>query len=291
MPLANPSDTTVRAEPPRTARTVLVLGPPRSGTTLLGWLLARDGHSLSLSEAFLARSVMPHWKLHRLLMRLARRARLARLRPPADSSEPGYMGYLRRLARDSGYPLLVLKETYREAGMPPAWSNEAQLDRLLDHVDATLTLIRHPADVAASSIRLFRPMTGLAGRFSHWRWPTLPWFANRDAVVDWAARNWLAYVEWLDRRRLEPLPYERFVAAPAAEWPAVARLLGLPPESAVLDDTSPRRAFGGVGDPGVLRRPRPIDRLAVGRGSGLTAAQRARVREICGPAAARFDYA
>lgn len=275
-------------------RRVLILGPPRSGTTLLAHLLGGGAGVLSLSEPFLAHSVLPPWRLLHFWRRLRREARLPVERLPAGPSERRYAEAIKRVASRGAFTALALKETFRSDVFGPAarhWVNEAALGRLVRDVDRTIALVRHPIDTAASTIRLTRGATGWRGRALRLRWPTVPYFRDTAAVVRAAARNWRRYAEWI---RLQPVPlvrYEEFVRSPAEQLPRVCEMIGVPFESRMLDHTQPRTAFAGLGDPGVIYRPaRPVDVAAVGRGGGMNSAYRHIVLSICGDAAKSIGY-
>ncbi len=278
------------ASEPAEVHTAYIIGPPRSGTTMLGYVLAGDKATLSLSEPYLAHSVTCDWQLQRMFYRLQKAGHLRRRKPPYHGDAQAFGRFLVQMARDNDYQRLVIKETYRRTGLPADWCNEPLLDELLSGGAATLALIRHPYDVAASTIRLCRWVIGWPGRLLRLRARNLPTFPTADAVVRWAAENWRSYVDWAARRGLELLRYEDFVARPRQRLGEVCRRLGVPADERMLDFSQPRTAFGGLGDPEVLKAPRPIDRTAVGRGRTLSADQRRIVDELCAAPARRLGY-
>lgn len=257
---------------------------------MLGYLLAGGEGVLSLSEPFLAHAALPDWRLQRFFRHMQQVGGLRRRRPPYHGDALRFEGFLRRVARENGFSRLVIKETFRARGLTPRWTNARAVERLLGRAAGVVALIRDPFDVAASTIKLCRPVIGW-GRFA-WSavWPGIPTFRNADDVVRWAAENWAAYVRWTEAQGLTLTRYEALVADPAAGVRAACAALGLPYSAGMLDERKQRPDFGGLGDPGVLSKPRPVDRTAVGRGTALTEAQRGFVRSRCAREAARIGY-
>ena len=66
---------------PRTHQARYLIGPPRSGTTLVGYLLGGLDGVMSLSEPYLARGILDNWQLQRFYYQFQRDACLCRLRP------------------------------------------------------------------------------------------------------------------------------------------------------------------------------------------------------------------
>ncbi len=276
--------------PPADPTVAYILGPPRSGTTMLGYVLAGGSGVLSLSEPYLAHSVTRDWQLHRMFLRLQATGKLRRRRPPFHGDSEQFGAFLRQMALDNGYRRIVIKETYRRAAPHPDWSNESLIERLASSGAPILALIRHPYDVAASTIKLCRWVIGLPGWFLRLRAPNLPTFRTATDVVRWAAGNWHAYVEWTRHHGLPLTRYEDFVCDPERRLRDVCARLQVPFEPRMLDFSHRRMAFGGLGDPEVLRTPRPIDRTAIGRGRRLSDEQLRIVRERCGAQAAELGY-
>ncbi len=286
LPRARP-----RTDPPHRAPAVAyILGPPRSGTTMLGYVLAGANGVLSLSEPYLAHSVTRDWQLQRMFMRLQVTGGLRRRRPPFHGSSEQFGAFLRKMALDNGYHHIVIKETYRRTGLHPDWCNEPLIERLAAGGDPILALIRHPYDVAASTIKLCRWVIGPPGWFLRLRARNLPTFPTATHVVRWAAENWRSYVDWAQAHDLTLTRYEDFVRAPETHLDAICAQFGIPCEPHMLDFSHRRLAFGGLGDPEVLKAPRPIDRTAIGRGQRLTAEQRELVRDLCASSAEALGY-
>ena len=190
----------------------------------------------------------------------------------------------------NGFRTLAIKETYRRRGLPSAWLNGPLLDRLVAGGPPIVALIRHPYDVAASTIHLGRWVTGWLGRLIRVRAPNFCSFRDKDHVVEWAADNWTSFVEWARRHQLEPVRYEDIVQDPAGRMREICRRYQFEFSDRVLDYSRPRAAFGGLGDLGVLQAPRPVDKKSIGHGKRLTDRQRACVRRICGHLTPAFDY-
>ncbi|MBN1342385.1 MAG: sulfotransferase [Phycisphaerae bacterium] len=271
-------------------QTCLILGPPRSGTTMLLRLLAGGQGVLAVSEPFLIRSALPNWRIHRQFRRLQRSAGFPFRKPPYPASLERYAGYLSELAAANGCSHLVIKETYRSCGLTPPWRNESVLERLVRDVPARVALIRDPYDTAASAIGLGSWVIGVRGWLTRMRLSNVPIFRNRLHVVRWASDNWARYVEWIRAHGLTPIRYEDLVAGPETQLPRICEQLRLPFEPCMLDGTLPRHRLGGLGDPRTFRKARSVDRRAVGRGEELSDKERRIVRETCEGMAREVGY-
>ena len=265
-----------------------VIGPPRSGTTLVGLLFAGGENALSLSEPYLTHSILPDWQLQRFFHSFEKKAGMRRLRPPHNVAAPAMGPFFRRLAQENGFRRLVVKETYRREGLTGIWHNERLLDDLVATGKPTVLLIRNPYDVAASTIKLCKWVIGLPGRLLRLRMPYLVSFSDRAHVVRWAAANWVHYVEWTRRLGLPVERYEDIVSDPRGAVQRMCAVRGIPYCEAMSDSTAPRVAFDGVGDWDVLRKPRPVDKKAIGRGRQLSDEEREIVRRTCADVAGRW---
>jgi hypothetical protein len=271
-------------------RELLIVGPPRSGTTLLTHVLGGGDGVLCVSEPFLCRAIMLPWQLNRFFYRFQASAGLARRRPPLRGNVEQFARFLRQIARENGFRHLVIKETYRRSGLKPIWHNESLLDGFVGRATAVTALLRHPYDVAASTVGLCRWVTGVRGRLFRIRLPNLPAFRDGTEVVRWAAENWACYVGWVRHRGLSVTRYEDIVADPRRQLRSVCRACQLEFAESMLDARQPRVALGGLGDVGVLMKPRPVDKRSVGRGRQLTGAQQRIVRDACEHLARDFEY-
>lgn len=268
-----------------------IIGPPRSGTTLLAFLLGGAPGVLCLSEPFLQYALAPHWKLNRFFYRFQKSAGLARKRPPRRGDNRRYAAFLRRMAQMNGFRYLAIKETFRHERPERCWCNAELLDEVVANGSPLVTLMRHPYDIAVSTIKLCRWVTGLRGWVLRCRWPFLPHFRNHTAIVRWAVRNWVSYLAWVRRHGLELVRYEDVVVAPERYLPAICERLELPFDRRMLDHRRPRTAFGGIGDPWLMHRPpRPISTQSVGQVHKLTGEQREIVQAGCAQLAAELGY-
>ncbi len=257
---------------------------------MLSYLLAGGERVLSLTEPYLAATALQHWRLRRRFYRLQKRAGFRSRMAPHQGGVERFSRFLWDMALENGCRHLVVKETYRSRVRNPHWRNETTMNRLVASAADRVALIRHPYDVVASTVKLCHWITGPRVWVVRVRWPSVPRFHSPDHVARWAAENWASYVAWLGELGMTPIRYEDFVGDPRRELPGICRQLNVPYEDAMLDDTGPRRRFGGLGDPGTMRAPRPVDNCSVGRGGKLMRDQQRIVRQTCGHLVGEFDY-
>jgi hypothetical protein len=274
--------------PESNVRVVYLIGLPRSGTTLLAYLFAGLPDSLSLSEPYLARSIYGPWRLRRFMRRLGREANLA-IRPPFDpGAETAFQDYLLRLAAANGMKHLLVKETFRSG---QSWDNIQTLDRLVAGSDPVLTIMRHPSDVAVSSLRLARWWRGITGRLLQLVAPRLPLFKSDLALIEYCADNWNQFADWSPRHASHQLRYEDLVGDPVRSLREACAKAQVPFDPLMVDHTRPRGAFGGIGDPGVMNRPaRPVGTGSVGRKHLLKPEFVELIASRCADRASRFAY-
>jgi hypothetical protein len=273
-------------------RPVFVIGPPRSGTTLLSRLLAGGPGVLSVSEPFLVHAVVPHWWLHRFLCRFQKSTGLRRIPPPRACSVDRLFAFLCELAARNNLPVLAIKETFRDIGRDSTWDNVGLLDRLVAGGGRSLAIIRQPYDTTVSTMELLRAVVGFHGWLTQkFFFPNCPTYANRTELVRWISTNWVRYVDWVRRHRLTVIRYEDLVADPRRWLRRICRHCDLPFDERMLDHRQPPNAFGGIGDVEVLRRPpRPVHQRSVGRGHTLSPELSEIVRATCAQHAAEFGY-
>ena len=257
----------------------------------MGHLLSGADGVLCLSEPFLSYAVMTDWQLDRFYYNFQRSAGLRRLRPPHGSNAERYGAFLRKLTRMNGFRFLAIKETFRDERRSPRWCNVDLVEKLVRVGNPVVALVRHPYDIAASTIRLCSWVTGVRGWLLRCRWPTLPVYRNPTDVVRTAAYNWTRYCGWARQHELRLLRYEDYVAAPERHLQEICDRCDLPFDPRMLDYRRPRAAFGGLGDPGLLRKgPRPVTTRSVGQADKLTPEQRDIVKTACAEPAAEFGY-
>ncbi|MBI4580333.1 MAG: sulfotransferase [Planctomycetes bacterium] len=272
---------------------IFIVGPPRTGTTLLGRLLAGGDHVLSLSEPFHLNDLLPHWLLRRFYHDLQRKSRLQRMPlPPMQSSEE-YFQFLQQMARANDMRFLVMKEVFHELEINPPFANFGLLDGMAARGVPILAIVRHPWDAAASTVRLLRRLFfGIVGNAVRFCWPTIPRWTCSDEIVRWSAKNWSHFVDWTRDRRLFVVRYEDLVRSPADSLSRICEYTGVPFDPRMLEHHRHRaKVFGGIGAPEVLfRRAKPVNARSVGKGRSLTREQRELIREICGDCPADLQY-
>ena len=197
------------------ARPIFLVGPPRTGTTLLTYLLAGGEGILSLSEPFLIHAVSPPWHLHRFFSRLQKTLGLKRVAPPRTCSAAAFLAFLRELAARNGLATVLIKETFRDHGEGSTWHNVPWLEQLAASGAAVIATIRHPYDAAVSAVRLTRRFPGIREFLTNaMMFPNCPRFSGDDEVVCWSARNWRRCLAWSRASRLTLIAYEQLVRDP-----------------------------------------------------------------------------
>lgn len=273
--------------------TSYIIGPPRSGTTLLASMIAAGTGVLSLSEPWLAHAILPRWRRQRFFRRMQAAGGLPRIRAPFNAERGAFHRFLYAMARRGGFSQLLVKETFRDGFELPSWNNADLLDALAASGAPCLALVRDPYAVAASSIRLAAPLLRLRGWLgAGYRLlvPFVPAFWTADQVVRTAAINWARFAGWQARRGLPLVRYEELVHEPAEILPRVCARLAIPFEPRMLDPRCAGRSFGGLGDPDAMRRKRRVHGRALRRGDDLTPAQREIVRAACADCAQPLGY-
>jgi hypothetical protein len=270
-----------------------MIGPPRTGTTLLSRLLASSEGVLSLSEPFHLHAILHRWVLAGYYWQFQRHCRLRRTPLPGRCTAERYLDFLRTMAEANGLRYLVIKEVFHEIGLQPPFRNLELLNQIADSGDRVIGIIRHPCDTAASTVQLLRWLLGQhRGCIIRWLWPSAPRFRDDSHIIRWAAENWAHFAEWSRERDLFVVHYEDLVEDTAEVLPRICEQTGLPFHERMLNHHRHRPvAFGGGGDPQTMFcQPKPVHRESVGRGRSLTPRQRASVEDACGPHAADFGY-
>lgn len=269
-------------------RVVYLIGLPRSGTTLLAHLFAGLPDSLSLSEPYLARSIYGPWRLRRFMRRIGRETKLATVPPFEATTESAFQEYILRLAAANRLSNLLIKETFRSG---QSWENVESLDRLASGTDPVITIIRHPYDVAVSSLRFARWWRGIVGRLLRLVAPALPLFRNDLALIEYCADNWNRFADWCAQNASHQIRYEDLARDPSGCLREACASVGLPFDPRMVDHTHPRGAFGGIGDPGVMNRPaRPVGTGSVGRKHLLKPEFVEVIASQCADRCVRFGY-
>lgn len=276
-------------------RAILIVGPPRTGTTLLSSLLGGGSSVLSLSEPLLIHQLAKPARLRWFFTRFQRRARLRPVDPPLSSTPDEFLDFLCAIARRNGLQYLAIKETFHNGAMPPHWHNADGIRDLLPRFHAVEGIIRHPLDTVASTLKLFTPVLfGWQHRVLRKLFPRFPHFESPGEFVRWVAANCAHFVRWADENQLRIIRYEDLVTTPEACVRELCERACVPFEPRMLDLEQKRTAFGGLGDPSILmrpwRRPRPVHAGSIGRGKQVDESHRAIVREECAELASRFGY-
>lgn len=287
-------DRTADRKDPVNLHTALIVGPPRSGTTLLCRLLASGPETLGLSEPFHMRRMLPLPLLQGFFQYIKwRNPTLRHLPPPRRCNDAAYLDYLRRLATRNGKSQLVLKELFHERDVPESFRNIELFERLAKHEISTLAIIRHPADAVASLVALLRWLLTSWRRLlirTRWTFPQMAWTDHQFAA--WAAMNWAHFAEWTWERNLFVVRYEELTARPGPTLRRVCERAGLTFDPWMVEHHRHRPGgFGGVGSPEVIfKSDQAIHCRSVGRGRQLPRQDYDMVAEICGPQADMFGY-
>jgi len=189
----------------------LVVGVPRSGTTLLSSKLAGHPDAICLDEPWL------HWQRFGKFPLPERAARLLGEPVPWSRGIPA-----KALARLAGQVTRAgLKETFRDGGYWPGFGNTDLLESLADLMPRgrTVVIVRNPLAVW-NSVRNRR--MGRTG-------------APDKAVSSRFTRNWNELVDWTDARGIEPFRYEDLVREPVEGFRMLCVGVGLRFEKAMLD--------------------------------------------------------
>ncbi len=268
--------------------TVFLVGVPRSGSTLLAYLLAGLPNSLSLSEPYLAQDIYPHWRLRRYFRRIERAVGMRHSRVPRPCTPATLLDHMQRITTANGLHCLIVKETYRCAR---EWKNDHLLDRLAARGHSLIVIHRHPYDIAVSSLKFCRWWRGVPGRMIRLIAPRMPLFSTDRAFIEHCADNWASLVGWCRRQRIKAIRYEDLVADPESSMRGVCASAGLPFTPAMLDYKHPRSGFGGIGAPEVLNRaPRPVNTQSVGRKHLLAPEWQEVIASKCAAGCRELDY-
>ena len=265
-----------------------MVGPPRAGTTLLGYLLGGAQDALSISEPFLAHRVYSHWRLRWFFARLAKNGVPVRVAVPRGSDHDRLFEFLGELTAANGLTYLAIKETYR---VGREWANADLLERIALGPHPVVTITRHPFDAAVSTLRFCRWWRGIPGRLIRCWVHDLPLFEDDAELMRFFAENWAAFVDWVNRHELYVVRYEDLVSEPRRMLSELCDHCGLPFHERMLDHQHRRTAFGGLGAPEVMNRPpKPVNTASVGRARHLSAEHREIIRPVCREAAERLGY-
>ena len=229
-------------------KTTFVIGLPRSGTTLLAYLLAGGDHVLSLSEPFLSRAVCRHRLLNVIFFPKIRNYRIS---PPKNCDEIGFLAYLKNFSSDLGFSTLIIKETYR---LEPYFENITLLNRIVNSGEPVAAITRHPYDSAASTLKMFRQWRGVTGKLMRIIISGFPVFSEDRDVIEWFAENWLSFARWCKQRQPFVVRYESLVENPNLYLREICERYNIPFTQEMLNNNHPHSFFGVSGDLGVLNK-------------------------------------
>ncbi len=270
------------------AKTVFLVGPPRSGTTLLAFLLAGGPQVLSLSEPFRLHEVFPRYGLRWIARSLRKRHNFRAGAPPQGSTDSVVLEFLREAAQHNNLRSLVIKETFRS---DLAWANVALLDSFVRSGDPVIGIIRHPFDCAVSTLRMFRLWRGIVGHLTQFIVPDLPLFRGDADIAEYVAKTWNDFAEWCATREVFLIRYEDLARNPEDTLRSICVECDVAFHHCMLDHEHPRGPFAGIGDPGVMtRKARPVSVRSVGRKKQLPRVLREILVRRCSEHARRFDY-
>lgn len=275
----------------RDVRPVFIVGPPRSGTTLIAQILAHGENVLSLSEPFFAwrvlRPCLARAFFHHLQRSFRCRTEVPRSPGPAELFE-----FMLACARRNGHGALVIKEVFHHFGLPAPWYNVDLLDAIADSGAPVIATLRDPFDAVASTAKLVRRFVyEWRGHLLRLACPALPRFTGEEEILHRAALNWARYADWIRRRGLFVVRYEALTGASEAEVKRVCTYAAMPFDEQMLTERRRPAAFAGLGDPSVLlKAPQPIHSRSIGRGRSLSEGQRRAILDVCGEAAAELGY-
>jgi len=267
-----------------------IIGPPRSGTTLLAQILAHGENVLSLSEPFFAvRALRP--RASRMMFQILRSYFHWHARVPPTTCTTELFGYLRACAW-AKHQRLIIKEVFSEFDRPHPFSNTETTNAIADSGAAIIAIVRDPYDTVASTLRAVnRYLTGWRRRLFWLACEAIPHFKCDEEIVRHATRNWALFADWVRRDCRVLVRYEDLIHDPAAEVRRICDRVALPFHERMIAQRRRPASFGGLGDLNVVLGPsRSIHNRAVGRGRTLTPAAREIVRKVCGPSAAELGY-
>jgi len=270
-------------------RTVFLIGPPRSGTTLLSFLLAGGLDVLSLSEPFRLHEVFPRYGLWWTYRGMAKKHGFQAIAPQRRLTDPALLAHLRDAAARNSMRTLVIKETFRS---DREWVNLRLLDSFVEGGDPVIAILRHPFDCAVSTLKMFRLWRGVVGHLVRPIVPDLPLFRGDPDIAAYVAKTWCDFVSWCASRRVHLVRYEDLVRNPEEQMRSLCEKCGIAFDAQMLDSKHPRGPFGGIGDPGVMTRPaRPVNARSVGKKRGLSPGLRDLIAKSCRESATPFGYA
>lgn len=267
---------------------MFLVGPPRSGTTLLSFLLAGGQGVLSLSEPFRLHEVFPRVGLWWTYRGMARKHGFRAIAPRSRLSDSALLTHFQDTANRNDMRTLVIKETFRSER---EWANLRLLDSFVESGYPVVAIMRHPFDCAVSTLKMFRLWRGVVGHLVRPIVPDVPLFRGDPDIAAYAAKTWCDFADWCAARPVHLIRYEDLVRSPEERVRELCRRCCICFDAKMLDSKHPRGPFGGIGDPGVMtRRPRPVSTKSVGKKRQLPSALVEIVTDVCREKARKSGY-
>lgn len=270
----------------QTINTVLIVGPPRTGTTLLGYLLAGGKDVLYLSEPFIMiihnRNVIK--KIDRLILK-----KRFKVDPPKIDDIHNWVQYFKKIAASNKCHHLLIKETFR---LHPVLSSSQAIEKLISEFDSSIAIIRHPYNTVFSTIKHLRPWCGIIGTFLRIINPEIYKFKDETEIVKWSCKNWLSFYKKFTTQNSKLVKYEDLVNNTESELQRVSQICGIRFDKNMLDFNYQRLDFYMKGDGRVKnRKTKFIDiKPSVQIKDSLKKEYRHLIKQICGTAAAEIGY-
>jgi len=161
------------------------------------------------------------------------------------------LNYLKDFSGALGFSSLIIKETYRQK---PCLENTGTINILAATGMPVIAIMRHPYDIAASTLSFFRQLRGVKGRLTRIIVSGFHIFSDDREVVEWSSNNWSSFVYWSKKNRPFTVRYEDLVRDPLPHLQEICRRYDIPFSREMLDNKRPRFYSGMSGDPGGLKR-------------------------------------
>jgi len=268
-----------------------IIGPPRSGTTLLAQILARGDAVLSLSEPFLAaRALRP--RVSRMLFQALRSYFHWGVRVPATPCPAQLFRFMRDCALDKNQRLII-KEVYNGLEHTNRLSTLETTHAIIASGASIVAIVRDPYDTVASTLRLVkRFLFGWRRRLIGLACCSVPRFRDDEDVARHAAENWSRFATWVRQDQPPLVRYEDLIRDTTDEVRRICGVVELTFNEKMVARGYRPAAFGGLGDLNVVLWPsKSVHGRSIGCGRALSPTVREIIRQVCGESAAKLGYA